>query len=587
MSIGTREVEFRDGNRSVVVRARAGDPPADLLAAAGMRVTVPRPVLVVCGGASDLKGEELAHTERTLGPAVRAAATMTGAAVVDGGTDAGVMSLVGAARSVDGEIPLLIGVAPAGLVALPGEPEAEATLEPHHSHFVLADCAAWGCETRLLVDVATALAGGGPLAMVLAGGGEVTRSEAVEAARRGWPMFVLAGSGGASDELVALWRRYRDRRPRRLAAVLSERSRERRRPPLSAISDSALREVVAQGDVRVASESDPTPLASRLAWELHTDVTLKAAWQKFATYDQLANRLRKSFERFQAAILILGVLATLLALIQASIKNSALHWVVVALPIVGSVVIAIANRRAAGKRWVMLRGAAESLKSEIFRYRARASPYESDARRAITLATRVDAVVAALMRTDASSGPLTPYAGPLPPRMYGAASDDGITALGPDGYLKTRVVAQLEYYHGKTRWLDRRRALLQLVALSAGGAGAILAAADVEAWIGLTTIIAVGGFSYLGTLQVDSTIVAYNQAAGRLETLRDGWNALRADARTRTAFRRLVDRAEDGLTTELGGWVEQMNESIRHQQEGQLERVREVDAGQADTHLPG
>ncbi len=587
MSVGYREVEFPNGNRSVVVRARSGDRPQGLLAAAGMSVTVPRPVLVVCGGASDLKGEQLLRTERTLGPVVTTAARLTGAAVIDGGTDAGVMRVVGGARSATDEMPVLIGVAPAGLVALPGEPDNDARLEPHHSHIVLADCGAWGCETPLLVELASALAGGGALAMVVAGGGDVTRTEVTEASRHGWPIFVLTGTGGAADELAVLWRRHRERRVRRLAPALPERFRYRSQPPVSEIADAALRDVVARGDVRVAAEGEPAALANRLAWELHGDETLKAAWQKFATYDRLANSLRRSFERFQAAILIAGILATLLALIQSAIKSPVLHWVVIALPIAGSVLIAIANRRSAGKRWVMLRGAAESLKSEIYRYRARSRPYQAGANRAGTLATRVDWVVAALIRTEASSGPLTPYTGPLPPKMYGAASDDGITPLDPERYLKTRVAAQLDYYHGRTRRLDRRRSQLQLIAISAGGAGAILAAAGVEEWIGLTTTIAVAGFSFLGSLQVDSTIVAYNQAAGRLETLRDGWNALRPDARTRAAFRRLVNKAEEVLTTELGGWVEQMNESIRQQQESQLERVREVDPPGGETHMPG
>src|SRR4051794_33774665 len=39
-----------------------------------------------------------------------------------------------------------------------------------------------------------------------------------------------------------------------------------------------------------------------------------------------------------------------------------LHWIVVSAPILISVLIALANRRAAGKRWVLLRGAAESVK---------------------------------------------------------------------------------------------------------------------------------------------------------------------------------------------------------------------------------
>jgi hypothetical protein len=152
--------------------------------------------------------------------------------------------------------------------------------------------------------------------------------------------------------------------------------------------------------------------------------------------------------------------------------------------------------------------------------------------------------------------------------------------------MRVRIESQLEYYHGRNRGLDHRRAQLQAVAIGAGGAGAILAAAGAEIWIGLTTTIAAAGLSYLGYLQVDSTIVAYNQAAGRLERLRAWWGALDPAAREHdpAARERLVRRGEAALTTELGGWVEQMSQSLRELQERQGERIRQVDpeAGATD-----
>ncbi|MGZ6613110.1 MAG: DUF4231 domain-containing protein [Solirubrobacteraceae bacterium] len=570
------EVTFPDGNRALVVRSGAGDSPRALLAAAGIECADPRAMVIVCGGADDLRGEELARARRMLAPAIRSVVALTGAAVIDGGTAAGVMRVVGEAWTDETTVPLLLGVAPAGKVALPDEPEKQTQLEPHHSHFVLADCSEWGCETRLLADLATTLAAGGPVAMVIAGGGTVTITEATEAARHGWPIFTLVGTGGVADELTRLWRRHRERRVRRLAPVLPYQFRYRRRRPLSSITDPGVREVVADGDLRPLSEDEAPSLGDRLAWEFQPDATLKAAWRRFATYDHLAKGSRKGYERLQATILILGILATFLALLQSSIGSAVLHWVVVAVPIVGSVVVAIANRRSAGRRWVLLRGATESVKSEIYRYRASAAPYDG-ADRAGKLAARIDAVVDALMHTDASSGPLSPYAGPMPPTMDLANADDGMSPLTPESYLRVRLASQLNYYHGRIRNLDRRRGHLQVIAISAGGAGAILAAAGAEPWIGLTSTIAAAAFSYLGLMQVDSTIVAYNQAAGRLETLRERWNALPDESHTTAAFGDLVQHAEDVLTTELGGWVEQMNESIRRQQEGQLDKVRAVD----------
>ena len=101
--------------------------------------------------------------------------------------------------------------------------------------------------------------------------------------------------------------------------------------------------------------------------------------------------------------------------------------------------------------------------------------------------------------------------------------------------------------------------MLQALALVAGAVGTLLAAAGYEVWIGLTTAIAANVVAYLGYLQVEPTLVAYNQAAGRLEALRRAWDAQPPESRD---FGKLVDRSEAVLSTELSGWVQQMNQAI-------------------------
>jgi hypothetical protein len=579
---GSRQVRFANGNSAALVIANGSDPRA-LLAALGLPPGGGRPVIVVCGGADDLADDRLVLVENLLGPAVASAAGVIGAAVVDGGTAAGVMALVGEARAEQIQaLPLLIGVAPAGKVTYPDLPEADGDrtpLEPHHTHFVLADSSKWGGETELLADVAEALADGAPIAMLLAGGGDVARAEAREAARRGWPLFVIEGTGGAADTIAALWQAHHEPRPRPAARLLPGRFRQRRPLELSAIEDRGLREIVGDGDIRRFKGDAPGQLARRVAWELQDEPVLKDAWRTFATYDQLATRMRRSFERIQASILGLGVLATLLALLHDALGGAALHWAVVAAPILAAVLIALANRRGAGKRWVLLRGAAEATKAEIYRYRTRTGLYgdkqlldREPARRPRVLAVQLEGIAAQLVQTDAGGGPLTPYDGPLPPPMYGASrDDDGLSPLSAARYLRLRIGDQLAYYHGKIRRLDPRRSAVQLFAVGAGGSGAILAAAGLEIWIGLTTAIGAAGLSYLGYLQIDATIVAYNQSATRLASLERGWAALAPGERDAAAFEDLVTRGEAVLTTELGGWVQQMDEAIRKQQARQAE----------------
>jgi hypothetical protein len=559
-------VEFDPARRAVLVHQNPGADGPSLLATLKLDGAVGRPVLLICGGADELQGPALERTRALLGPVVTSTATLTGATVIDGGTASGVMLLIGTARAENpAALPVLLGVAPAGAVTYPGAPRPEGTqLEANHTHFALAAAEQWGGETELMITLAQTLAGGTPVAMLLAGGGSVAKLEALEAARHGWPMFVIEGTGGTADEIARAWARYRAPKPRRL----------RRQPDISALADPPLRRIASEGSIRPFAGSDAGQLTRQIAWELQDEPVLKDAWRTFATYDALAKQARTTFERFQNSILLLGILATLVALLAATTGATALHWAAVGVPIVVSSVIALANRRAAGKHWVHLRAAAESAKAEIYRFRTRAGiyadaklPADSRTARQRALAEQLDRIELALMQTEASSGSLDPYTGPLPPEMYGAGrDDDGLSTLDPGRYLHIRIADQLSYFTGRVRKLDRRRAALQVVAVFAGGSGAILAAASVETWIGLTTAISGAALSYLAYLQVDNTIITYNQAASQLRRLERDWTASGPAAHDLPAFDALVTQGETVLGTELGGWVQQMTQMVNRLQ---------------------
>ncbi len=544
---------------------RAGEHPRELLGQLGFAAGAARPVVVAAGGADDLRDPHLTIAREVLGPAIRAAVAGTEAAVVDGGTAAGVMALLGAERARDpAGMPVLIGVAPSGLVALPGAPREGATaLDPHHTHFVLADSDEWGGETPLLAAIAAELAHGEPIAMVLAGGGQGALLEVQQAVARAWPLFVIEGTGGLAGEIAAA----RDGRSR----------------------DDGLRGKLEGADVRVVAAGDA--LAVELLACLHDapgprdELVLREAWGLFATYDALAVGLRKTFERIQVATLLLGIVATALALAYGEAGDGApevLRWIVIAAPISVSVLIAVANRRGAGKRWILLRAAAEAVKSEIYRYRTRTGVYSGDALRNCAepmdrpgrLAGRLTEIDGGLNHTEASGGPLTPYDGKLPPKMYGAEKqDDGFTRLTAEEYVELRVGDQLSYYRGRVDSLDVLRARLQLATLAMGGAGTLLAAVGLEIWIGLTTAIAGGALAHLGYLQVDNTLVAYNRAAAQLAALRREF--LTAGPR-RPDLETLVTRGETILTTELGGWVQQMTDALEQLQDEQAEAAAQV-----------
>ncbi len=561
------EVRFANGNRAALWKDHGGDP-GDALTALGLEPGVGgSPVILVSGGADGLLGADLTRAGAMLGPAVSRAAEVTGAAVVDGGTCSGVMAITGAARARRPRaLPVLIGVAPAGSVTYPGGPHGDGVaLEPNHTHFVLADSDEWGGETDLLIAAAAAAAGSRQVVVLLAGGSDVAKAEILASVRRRWPVFVVQGTGGLADSILRLSAPHR----RALAWVLPRRLRYRKPASPSAIDDPDLREIIADGTMRAVTGAEPEQFARQIAWELQDEPVLKAAWRQFATYDRIATRLRATFGRLQASILLLGVIATLLALIYVQVGGRALHWVVVVIPILTTALIAVTGRRAFGQRWVVLRAGAQAIKASIYNYRvwpvdsAGSSAHNDHSKRQQHLAAELDAIDTKLMQTQASMGPITPFDGELPPKMYGAGrDDDGLSPLNAGQYLNIRVADQLVYYHGRVRTLDRRRNGLQALGIVSGAAGAVLAAAGQDAWLGLTGGVAAAALAYLGYLQVDNTVVIYNQAAAALARLQREWRARSAAQQSPAAFTDLVQRCEAILASELSGWVQQMNDAL-------------------------
>jgi hypothetical protein len=176
---------------------------------AGLGLASPVPVLVLVGGASGVLpavAVALAGLFESLAPTLDA----LGVTVVDGGTDFGIMALMGRARRAAGARFPLLGVAARGTVAVPGlaasaNASAGVPLDRNHTQVLLVPGADWGDESGWISDVAGVLAAGRPSLTLVAAGGRVTRMDIAASLRAGRPLVALAGSGGAADELAA-WR---------------------------------------------------------------------------------------------------------------------------------------------------------------------------------------------------------------------------------------------------------------------------------------------------------------------------------------------------------------------------------------------
>jgi len=196
-------ITFSNGNKARAVYVPTGAEGATVVAA--LELPPPRAVVMVSGGASDISSTGMARLRALLVEGVARVAAEKGIALIDGGTQAGVMRMMGEGRAAVGGNAPLIGVCPEALVSWPGGPTGKdrVPLEPHHTHFVLTDGDHWGAETETMFALAAALSNGMPSVAVLANGGPVARDEMLHNVRQGREIIVIAGSGRLADEIAA------------------------------------------------------------------------------------------------------------------------------------------------------------------------------------------------------------------------------------------------------------------------------------------------------------------------------------------------------------------------------------------------
>jgi len=211
-------VTFGDRRTAQVIQVSEGIPLADVLPQ--LQVPHPRPVLVLIGGASYLSATDQKLLRSLFVKVLAPLAQTLNAVVIDGGTDTGIMRMMGLARTRTRSTFPLVGVAPLGLVALPDQPlpnDEAAYLEPHHTHFMLVPGCHWGDESEWIAQLATAIAGPEPSLTLLINGGEVSWVDAYENIEEGRPMIAIAGSGRTADALAtALDGKVTDERARRI-----------------------------------------------------------------------------------------------------------------------------------------------------------------------------------------------------------------------------------------------------------------------------------------------------------------------------------------------------------------------------------
>jgi SLOG in TRPM, prokaryote len=156
---------------------------------------------VVLVGGADFTEPELVGGLRAFFASLADHLERTGTAVVDGGTDSGVMRLIAEARdAIAGDFPL-IGVAPALAFSRPTRTGTPIEVAGGHSVVVLVPGSRFGEETPWLFAAADHL-GGGSAPTLIVNGGSLAFDEARQRLIAGHAVIAVAGSGRAADELA-------------------------------------------------------------------------------------------------------------------------------------------------------------------------------------------------------------------------------------------------------------------------------------------------------------------------------------------------------------------------------------------------
>ena len=307
-----------------------------------------------------------------------------------------------------------------------------------------------------------------------------------------------------------------------------------------------------------------------VVWELDEHDVVKQILARCKAYDATAQQLQRHAHTLEATVLGLGVFVTFLSLFNEDVGTSGglhdvIHWTLVVLPVFVAALIALVGVTGSGKRWLLVRGACEAIKHEIFVWRTRTGVYAPAVFAGVAtgpadateqLVDRVASIEAQLMGSIVGSS--TAFA-PVDDGHIGVSDgDDGISRLAPDDYLRVRVADQLAYYRRKVTSLAPRLRRYQLAWIVAGAAGSILAAAGASVWIGLTVAVAGAIGAHMKQVQLDTTLVGFNRGIAGLQECLTRWGAVPVERRTDARFELLVSDAEHALETEQSTWLKQM-----------------------------
>src|SRR5271165_1516548 len=282
---------------------------------------------------------------------------------------------------------------------------------------------------------------------------------------------------------------------------------------------------------------------------------LRQIWNAYRGWAKAARDLQSQTQRWNLAALICVIAAAVFGAIASVAPTTLSAWVAGAAA-VASAVGAYLGRQIVGAGeeagWIQARATAEGIKSECYRYSARAGGYavaDADAAKALaanTAAIAKQATAKGLVRAD----------NPVP--QSGGDKREPPVPMTKDWYVASRIQDQIDYYRDARARNQAAAGQLWWVAFAAGlaavafGAAGIASAPRFAPWIGAMTTIAAAIAAYGLIDRRKYLIGSYAAMQSSLEQI------LGLDTATQMSLADLVTTTEDLLDSEHKAWLPQM-----------------------------
>jgi len=310
-----------------------------------------------------------------------------------------------------------------------------------------------------------------------------------------------------------------------------------------------------------------------------TTPILNVAWARFSELDTNALARAKSHMRMRRGIAIVGILATLFAILSQLFPQDSglIGWgfrvFLILMPLIASGLAAFTKIYYSTGDWLTTRAGAEEILKEIYYFRTILQ--KSRSRRAY-LEKRLAEIQRQVYRNLGGELVFKKYNGPIPSNYYpdDPNSDPGFADLTGDEYFRYRLEHQLAWHRKRIREYQRERVRLQIFIIAAGVLGAFLAAigGTLSLWVALTASFTAALLGWQELRNIDVIIRNYSKVVLELMVLYDHWINLEPEERTTAQYYRMVRGTEEVL------WAQNM-EYIRSQQEALKEADLEEEAG--------